>query len=148
MLETRAVLSTSMLVFEYLRCSHSKFITSAELIKKTSLLKFHCYRYKYSIAADTCRRILSIGQTSLKKYKQLKTSMQEQHKSTYAAFAPLSTIRIGSSNCTTYLKMVAIGAKMGELQKANNSTSNFRSLSNFSSLNSTHKNDTSNMCCF
>ena len=46
---------------------------------------------------------------------QLKTSMQEQHKSTYAVYAVQSAIRIRTSNCIMCVKIVNIGLQITEL---------------------------------
>ena len=60
----------------------------------------------------------------LLQYKQLKTSVQEQHKLTYAVYAPHNAIRFPTSNHITYVKMVEIGAKLRELQMSSYDISN------------------------
>ena len=55
---------------------------------------------------------------------QLKTSVQEQHKLTYAVYAPHNAIRFPTSNHITYVKMVEIGAKLRELQMSSYDISN------------------------
>jgi len=66
--------------------------------------------------------------------RQLKTSVQEQHKLTYAALAPHSAIRFPTSNYITYIKIVEIGAKLEELQVSSYDISNRSYFSIFSHL--------------
>jgi len=54
--------------------------------------------------------------------QQLKTSVQEQHKLTYAVYAPITPL--DSQHRTTYVKMVEIGAKLRELQMSSYDISN------------------------
>jgi len=66
--------------------------------------------------------------------QQLKTSVQEQHKLTYAALAPHSAIRFPTSNYITYIKIVDIGAKLRELQMSSYDISNMSYFSIFCQL--------------
>ena len=64
----------------------------------------------------------------------MKTSVQEQHKLTYVAYAPHSAIRFPTSNYITYIKMVEIGAKLQELQMSSYDISNISYFSIFCQL--------------
>lgn len=73
---------------------------------------------------DTVYKQNSVALFVLLILQQLKTSVQEQHKLTYAVYAPHNAIRFPTSNHITYVKMVEIGAKLRELQMSSYDISN------------------------